>query len=63
MRLNNIRNFHGVIFDKMGIEQGEYEIRVERLIEKYVALSEEVNKDEEERFKKELFKLKTVRTN
>lgn len=63
MRLNNIRNLHGVIFDKMQIPDGEYEVRVERLIEKYVALSEEVNKNEEERFEKELFKLKTVRTN
>lgn len=63
MRLNNIRNLHGVIFDKMQIPDGEYEVRVERLIEKYVALSEEVNKNEEDRFKDELYKLKTIRTN
>lgn len=52
MRLKNLRDFHEIIFNKIGIETTgkPYEVCVEILIEKYLELNKNLNKSEKDKF-------------
>lgn len=64
MNTKNIREYHKVIFERMGIDTSKcYEVCVEELIQRYVALSKEVHEMEKDRFIRELFNLETDRRN
>lgn len=64
MNTKNIREHHLIVFEKMGIDTSKgYEVCVSQLISRLVELSKEVHETEKERFARELFNLKTYRTN